>query len=568
MVPALILRRAIAMLRAVFLDSGTPMKLSRLQLQLGICVIAASLLACGDDEPTPPAQTNNNTVVPDMAVDMTDPDMSEPDMDEPDVEVPEGPIRVPSALTVLPPTPASCDNPGSRQRVPFIFTSTDVVPIVTGDRVSGRSLVANRTVDTGSIAFRQPRVETAAQELCTSDADCARGFHCATTGMLKQCAATTSIEMIPGSVRQDNDPGTGEKQQLVAVLIENTSMIEGRLSVDVGGLFDANGEKDLFANAARATDATRVHRESIKEFMVGLASVAKPTNTKVSVWWYAGQVPAESRPLVFPMELSDHFTNDLSIGEALIDTMPQPVPKPSNMYQSIIKVIESDLGLAKYDDHEKFLFVFTDGPNEVYDASASYAQVLDALQTKNVKLNIVQLDNKIDDSLLRDLPTYYGGNTTCQGDPQCGARACAANTDCQNYEECRPATVYAATEMDAVTQTPASYCMPRYVDGRLGPIDQFADLTCRSGGTYMYVATPDEMRDYWRVLPSTIDGQWSVEADFSRFLHADSPLGFYRLSSIALGMLGGRDLSANLSAPRDEFSLDTRPVIRYGRVRN
>jgi len=544
------------------------MKTTNLHRVLMALVMASTIVACGDDE-TPPPATNNSTS--DMAQDMPDMAEPEPDMDPvPDmvVEPPPGAVRVPSAITVLPPTPVSCDNPGSRQRVPFVFTSTDVVPIVTGDIVSGRALIANRTVDTGSLAFRQPRVATAGQELCTSDADCARGFHCAVTGLVRQCAATTGVEMIPGSVRQDNDPGTGTKEQLVAVLIENTALLEGRLSVDVGGLFGENGEKDLFANAARASDPTRIHRASIKEFMVGLASVAKPSNTKVSVWWYAGQVPAESRPLVFPMELTDHFTNDLSVGESLIDTMPDPVPKPSNLYQSILKVIESDLGLAKYNDHEKFMFVFADGPNEVSDANAAYAQVLEALQDKNIKLNIVHLDNQIDDSLLRDAPTLWAGNTACQNNPACVVRTCTANTDCQNYESCRPATIYPAEATGSVTQTPASYCMPRYVDGRLGPIDQFADLTCRTGGTYVYVSEPNEMRDYWRVLPSTIDGQWSVEADFSRFVHADSPHGFYRLSGVALGLLGGRDLAAVLSAPRDQFSLDTRPIIRYGRVRN
>lgn len=545
------------------------MKTTNLQRRVLSLLLAAALVACGDDEqPTP---STNNTM-PDMAEDMVeDLPEPEPDMDPvPDMEVepPPGEVRVPSAITVLPPTPASCDDPGARQRIPFVFTSTDVVPIVRGDIVSGRTLEANVTVDTGSLAFRQPRVATAGQELCTSDADCARGFHCALTGLVRQCAATTGVEMIPNTVQQDNDPGNGTKQQLVAVLIENTAMLEGRLSVDVGGLFGEDGQKDLFANAGRASDPTRIHRESIKEFMVGMASVAKPSNTKVSVWWYAGQVPAESRPLVFPMELTDHFTNDLSVGESLIDNMPDPVPKPSNLYQSILKVIESDLGLEKYNDHEKFMFVFADGPNEVSDANASYAQVLEALQNKNIKLNIVHLDNQIDDTLLRDAPTIWGGNTACQNDPACVVRTCTANTDCQNFETCRPANIYPAEEAGSVTQTPASYCMPQYVDGRLGPIDQFADLTCRTGGTYVYVSEPNEMRDYWRVLPSTVDGQWSVEADFSRFVHADSPIGFYRLSGVALGLLGGRDLAAVLRAPRDEFSLDTRPIIRYGRVRN
>lgn len=536
--------------------------------------LAASLLiACGDDSPannannTQPDMGNN---LPDVGTDVT-PDTSEEDA-TPDVPVepPPGVERLPVGFSVLPPVPVSCDNPDSRQRVPFIFSSNDVVPIVAGDLVYGREMVPNTSVDAGSIAFRRPRV-SALNAACETDADCDNGFHCATGGLFgapKQCTLQTGVELIPNTVRNDYDTGLQTRKQLVGVLIENTAMFEGRLPLDSGSLF-LDGQKDLLINAARATDPTRVHRTAIKSFMVNLASVASPQNTQVGVWFFGGQVPAETRPLISPTELQDHFANDLSIGESLIDQMPDPAPKPSNLYQALKRVVDTDFGLEKYAEHEKFLYVFTDGPNEVYDAEATYTTVLDELQAKGVHVVIVHLDSEVDPTLIRDLPTLYAGNRACQEDPQCsGARTCTADSDCQNYETCRQATVYGETEADAATLTDAKYCMPEYVDGRIGPIDQFADLACRTGGNYVYVSEPEQMRSYWRILPSQIDGQWSVEADFSLLANPDVPVGFYQFSSVVLGLLGGRDLSATLTAPPNATSIENRPLLRLGRVRN
>lgn len=536
-------------------------------------MVAGALAACGDDD-SPSNTTNNGTT--DMGSDTagdTQPDVPVEEEEEEDMAPdlpPPGVERLPVGFSVLPPVPSSCDNPSSRQRIPFIFTSTDVVPIVEGDLVLGRELVANSTIDTGSIAFRRPRVSALATT-CAVDADCEAGFHCAAGGMYgapKQCTLQTGVEPIPQTVKSDYDSGLGDTSQIVGVLIENTAMLEGRLPVNVSTLYD-NGVKDQLQNLDRASDPTLTHRAAIKTFMVGLASVASPQTTKVGIWWFAGQVPAETRPLIAPAELQDHFVNDLSIGESLIDTMPNPSPKPSNLYQAILRVIDTDFGLAKYANDEKFLYVFVDGPNEVYDDAATYTQVLDALQAKDIHLVIVHLDAQIDPTTLRDQPTTYAGNDACQADPQCaGARTCNADSDCQNFETCRQAKIYGENATDPTTQTSAKYCMPRYVDGRIGPVDQFADLACRTNGNYIYVTDPEQMRSYWRILPSQIDGQWSVEADFSLLSRPGMPTGFYQLSSVVLGLLGGRDVSTTLSGPVDANSIENRPLLRLGRVRN
>lgn len=548
--------------------------------RIWVTLLAGLLLAaCGGDDET---SNNSNNGANNSAMDMSAADMAEPDAANngvtpdmgPDLANPPGVERRPNSLSVFPPVPTSCDNPGAEQRIPFVFGSTDVIPVVAGDVVGGRVVSAGHTVHTGTIGIRRPRISTQTETTCTLDSECNTGFKCAAGGLPgapRQCTKQTGVELVPRTARNDFDPGLDDdKKQLVAVLIENTAMLEGRLPLASGSLYDDAGEKDLFVNADRASDPTRIHRASIKDFMVGLASVAKPTNTAVSIWWYAGQVGAEARPLVDPGELSDHFTNDLSIGEALIDEMPDPVPKPANLYQGMLKVVESDLGLDKYADHEKFLYVFTDGINEVHDDEASYAKVLETMEAQGIHVFIVHLDAPIDPTTVRDLNTLYAGNNACQADASCaGARACTTDTDCQNYESCRTADVYPETEGGSVTQTASQYCMPAYDQtGRLGPVDLYADMACRTGGNYIYVSEPEAMRTWWRSLPVGIDGQFSIAADFSALSDVTTTAGFYRWSAVLLGMLGSSDVGVEFTGPVQSTDNDSRPIVRVGRVRN
>lgn len=479
--------------------------------------------------------------------------------------------RTPVGLQVLPPVPANCDDPGPRQRIPFMISTTDVFPLVPGDTVNGLVIEPGLTLDAGSLAVRRPRVSTLTDTECTSDADCTGDFKCATAGMPgapRQCTRQNPVTFVPETIRADFEPGVNEdQQQLVGVLIENTAMLEGRLPTASGGLHDETGEKDLLTEPTRASDPTRIHREAIKTFLVNLASVADPLNTAATIFWYAGQVSAEARPLIKERELEDHFENDLSLGESLIDGMPNPVPKPANLWQAVLAMIDKDFGLAKYAEHEKFLFVFTDGPNEVWDPEATYEQVLQAAAQINLHIYIVHLDAAVDPTLIRDLPTYWAGNDNCQSDPGCmKAPACASDANCGSHEECRPAKIYSETAGGPVTETPVSYCLPAWdAEGHLGPIDQYSDLACRTGGSYMYVTRPEQLRPYWGALANAVNGQYSIEADFAALESSDFPDGWYRLSGVFLGVLGTRDLGHVLTAPLTPIDHDNRAILRAGK---
>ncbi len=484
--------------------------------------------------------------------------------------------RVPVALSVLPPVPVNCDAPGPRQRIPFMIGTTDVLPLVPGDTVNGVPVTPGLTFDAGSFAVRRPRVSKLSDLECATDAQCGSGFKCAaggSPGSPRQCTRQSPVAFVPETIKLDFDPGVIEaNKQLVGVLVENTALLDGRLPTASGTLFDENGERDLLADAARATDPTRIYRQAVKSFLINLASVADPQNTLVNIYWFAGQVSAEARPLINERDLEDHFTNDLSVGEALIDSMPEPVPKPANVWQAARAMIRKDFGLAKYADHEKFLFIFADGPNEVWDGTddadgpETYEQTLEELTRHGIHTYVVHLDTPVDPTLIRDVNTYYAGNTNCQGDAACvGAPPCSSDGQCSNFETCRPATVYGTAMGDPVTMTAASYCLPTYnAEGRLGPIDYYADVACRTGGSYMYVTQPTQMRHYWNALASAVNGQYSVEADFSALQSSNFPSGWYRLAGVFLGIIGPRDLGIELSGPVEATDIDNRAILRMG----
>ncbi len=478
----------------------------------------------------------------------------------------EGPDRRPIGFFSFPPVPVSCDTPGTLQRIPFTFSSSDAVPIVSGDRVSDRAVVPNVSLDAQAISVTQPRVVEVKETPCVTTGDCSAGFKCATAGDGKFCARQTGVEFVPGSVKLDFDAGVlEEKKQLVGVLIENTSLLDGRLPTSVGSLYGEDGQKDLLTEVGRATDTGGKRIGALKSFFNNLASVADARNTLTTLWFFAGDVPARARPLINENDLEDHFTSDLSVGSGLVEALPTSIPRPGNLYQSIISMYEKDFGLAKYSEYEKFLFIFTDGPNEVYDPVYNYEKVLEESRVLGVHVFIVHLDSPIDATLMRDLPEYYLGNQSCQDDVNCGASACGGDANCQNHESCRSVRVYGENSGDAVSNSSQQFCTPTYnSEGQLGPIDEYADLACRTNGNYIYLTDVGALATYWQNLPSVINGQFSIQAEFSALAEPVLNEPYYRFSSILLGGLGNTALPHRLLA-KEGFRPDTRPLLRVGK---
>lgn len=480
------------------------------------------------------------------------------------------------ALTVLPPMPVSCSQPGERQRIPFYFTrenrtdSGRLPPIREGDAIDGQVLGSGDVIGPGAITTRRMRVSKASSTTCSSAGQCTAPLKCGEAGIRgadRYCARQTGVSFIPGTARQDVDPNIStDSGQVVAIALENTGMYEGLIPSEVGTKYE-DGNADLGEKSGRATDPELKNRKAVESFSTFLATAADPANTKVSLWFFGGDTPATAQPKLNAQAQKDHFTDELELPGELVSDLPPPPPKPSNVYQTLDRIIERDLGIQKYEDHEKFLFLITDGPNEVWSKEANKQKVVKKLNQHNIRLFVMHLDSNIDPGLLRDLPTYWAGNEQCRDDESCdGAKACSSDADCANFETCRKATIYADEESGSTSETAVAYCMPDYSNGRLGPIGPYADMACQTGGNYLYSTDPGQLVYWARKLPYVIDGQWSMEAELSALdPKVGLPNGYYRLSGVFMGLLApntSSTMSATSSSGRNTHSSDNRGLLR------
>lgn len=475
----------------------------------------------------------------------------------------------------LSPYAENCSDPGATRRIPFYFVREGVKPVVTGDSFRGVELRANESLGAGAVQAHRVRFSPAGAGSCSSAGECSDPFTCGASGVRgarRQCVRSTGVELVGGSVRQDyevNEPG-GDRQ-LVTVLFENTGSYDGKLPQYVARRYGEDGEIDTSDRVERATDPQHKHREAIRKFSTWLASAESGETTKMSLWFYGGTVQSRTRPLFESNEPQDHFYDDLDLGTDLVtdEQLGSPAPLPANLYQAIHQVVDKDLGLDKYDGREKFLVVVTDGPNEVWDDSATAQSVRSLLEEHGIHLTIMHLDRPIDGDLLRDDPRYWAGNASCRNDDSCeGAPACESDGDCANFETCRTAKLYPEDPGGSVSETDQKYCLPDYSDGQLGPIDAYADLTCATRGQYLYLEDPQQLVYYARRLPFTYDGQWSVKAEFSALRSSSGGIsdGFYRVSGVWTGGAlapGIRSVWSALGSGTDN-PVDTRGLIRAG----
>ena len=591
----------------------SPLPLPRALARLLPCalLVVSACGSCGEDPP--PDDPSDMRMMPDPEPDMKDPEpeedmempepdmkMPEPDMKDPppeedmkmatpDMGIPDGPAVRPLTFSVYPPIPSSCDAPGVRYRLPFAVLAEESEsevrrPLRPYDRISGRPLIPGRTVTVGAVTSERTRIAPE-NSSCQTTADCTEGFKCASGGLrgaTKSCVRNTGVALLPDTVSFDYDPGV-EGRQLVTVLVENSGGLQGYLPFEVGALYgpgeDGMLTKDLFKQDARATDPDLSSRTIVSGFLTFFASYVDPATTRLSVWWFAGDSGAEVVPLTKTGAPEDHFVADLTGPIESVEDMPEPSAQrgTGNVNQAIMRVIERDLGLDKYAGEEKFLFLFTDGPNEVFDDEATDEQVLRALVQNEIHLFVVHFDPSVDPEMLRDPLAYWAGSASCRDDDDCqGAPTCTDDSDCANFEVCRKATLYPAEDDGQLQETALSQCLPAYRDdGRLGPSNVYADIACRTQGNYLYFSDVRSMQQPLRELPAVVDGQWSVEAEIS-YLNLDrTEQGFYRLSGVFLGLFGNAALGTTLTSevfgpdPNDPMQQrllrrDNRPVLRLG----
>jgi hypothetical protein len=180
-----------------------------------------------------------------------------------------------------------------------------------------------------------------------------------------------------------------------------------------------------------------------------------------------------------------------------------------------------------------------------------------------VRIFIVHFERQVETALpsgvplLPDLPDYVNGQSECTSDDEC-----------KNFEECRSVTAYANRD-GSMVQVPAgkttgSFCALRRDDnGRIGPVDEYAQIACETGGSYMYFPDVESLGEKINFLPYAMDGLWEVPLTLDAYNRGELPAGEpFNIQAEFQVTIDGLQRSKNLS--QDGLYYDDRRVLFAG----
>lgn len=419
----------------------------------------------------------------------------------------------------------------------------------------------------------------------TTGRTCSKSFACDATNMGNSCQLNDTIGV-------NGDPTMISEitsQQGFAVLVENSASMHGTLPSTLGNLFpdyqggadggpdgksDAVGSNFRLNNSARATDdnESRVtavsNLEQTWEVVFERAATDNNVRSGFGLWTFGGTLSELSSVVPGESEWVYSANNARQTARALDPAQSFSV---AAVYESMIEVIQGDERFGQFTaGDEKILTVIVDGPDDLRSPMIDAQAVIDAASAAGVRVFIVHLDPLVDvrtasgSPLIPDVPSYVQRqDTAC--DP-------ANENACKNFEVCRKVTAYSTNAGTNVT-TPAekidgTYCAIDYkfvddeqVKGRIGPISEYAEIACATGGGYLYFPSRDKLSDgngTVAKLPLALDSLWEVPVDVSSFKRGDVEAGEpYKAGLTFSTTVNGTQKRDNMT----EDFINVRPVI-------
>jgi hypothetical protein len=359
---------------------------------------------------------------------------------------------------------------------------------------------------------------------------------------LARCNKATGISSL--------DPkfvGSRDKDLVFTLLVENTASLTGRLPASVAQLFpdrDGDGVTDGqwstqgLQEPERATDTFNSRSTLVSQLQTSWKAMAtralKSRNREAwfGMWTFGGassslvsMLPGESQLV---RTGSGAAQDDGQVDQAVSKYFSTSVrTEEAGIYEAMLAIITSSDRLAKpeLDGADKLLVVFVDGPDELRRPALSADKVIEEAKAKGVKIIVVHLDSPVKlmssagEPYFVDLPSYVE-----KQDP------CMADSECNNFEECRPTTGYATQQGQSPEQPigldlSKSYChIKRDSRGRVGPVDEYSRIACETGGGYIYVPSPglgSELGTRAGWLPFVQDGLWEVPVALDALTRGD-----------------------------------------------
>ncbi|RAL24853.1 hypothetical protein DL240_01180 [Lujinxingia litoralis] len=414
-----------------------------------------------------------------------------------------------------------CGGLSGQASLGFVLLANDSTPIKPDDDVSLQAV----NLDRETVSFSTGSVFSMPDRVCAGTAECPDSFVCSVadqggTDFGNRCHLSTTVETAgaPTFVGQD------ESSHALGVLVSRAGSWRGFLPRDVGELVQVDAEAqqiagpDIGPNRARATDYNGRRHSALSAVLSSWNTVAQMVREDgrqsfFGLWSYGG-----SSASVFS------HVDEVSAGKLWTTSSPQAQSAYKNLtdasttegnrnflYGGILEVLEqgfSDAALA--DVESRTLVVITDNPDSFQTSSNSAEQVIARAEQMGVSLVFVHIDPAIDANLLRDDHVYYQGKEEC-----------ASNDDCRNFEECRQVQYFRASggapdsiQYPGDDKLDATYCMPaRDESGRVGPIAEFQNIACSTGGAYRYLPSSGIpiVRDAMSYLPAYMEAGWTVD---------------------------------------------------------
>lgn len=372
-------------------------------------------------------------------------------------------------------------------------------------------------------------------DICEDTGDCASGFGCEEFegADVKLCTRDTTIQTIRGSLDFISPPA--DAPRAIAIVMDNSGSLFGK------GVSD----QDSTVVSDRATDRIKNRIAAAKAFLINLKNKSYKENTVLALWSFTGEsqlsVRAETgsidsdpvKPYVLSVDVVRNALQDLALESNF---------GRSNVYDALTVVAENMNDIQLVPSRQATIILFTDGPDDSVTtfegadeadisaardrARAKYEGALDALETAGAQVIIVHLDHGIGPDGL------------------------------------------AALAPDPINAMP----VPRDANGRTGPLAEYGDIACRTGGYYLYATDAHGLTEQFNTITALLGGTWKVDVGLETVENIDFN-GPYKVSGVLDVSLDNKEKSYFFSPLGNRNSTgiiaedDSRPVIfkREGR---
>lgn len=481
------------------------------------------------------------------------------------------------------PTANECDGSSGQARLRFVLLDQQNVALTNADFFGSQAVAVTRD----ALELDQTAIFSSPDVLCAGTCEDS-AFTCNNTPLLANQASTYNrCNYATGSIGATGEPAflpQTAKPKLFAILMENTSSLSGGLPEDLAGFFpdqDGDGVGDNIQPAGpsnnRASDPRGLRRSGFLQPMASIipgisnyATEQYKQRTYFGAWTFGRSTASITNLLNGPEITSNPSVMAAALGSFNTNNT-QDVR--ASVYASIRAVLEDParLGDAALDQMEKHLVVFVDGPDDLRPNAQSLNDTISAAKDRGVRVYIVHLDPSmaLTDSLgyplFRDDPEYISSQTECADD-----------SACKGFEECRTMTSYSTSPGTNVSvpndaQRGKNFCLPkRDESGRIGPISEYSQIACATGGNYIYVPAPGALQARAGWLPQVINGLWEVPIVVDAFAEQRVSAGQpYRVQANFSVTLNNQSQTASLSQVGGSVSnstgadgeTDSRPVL-------